>query len=380
MTTTGGSRGRRGSDADGVQRRVIPLVVVALVALLTGLTAGLARIGWPLPGVEGELMLRHGALMVVGFVGTVISVERAVAVRTRVAVAAPALSAGAAIALIVGVPPPVAPLLAAAAAVAYTATILTLVIRASTLPLQLMLVGGGCLAVAAIVWLAAGGLPRVVPWWIAFLVLTIAAERLELLRFQRVGRTALAGGAVALVLILAGPAVALGAPAVGSRMLGAGLVWAAAWLLVRDHARRGIWSDGMSRYVAIGLLWAYAWLGITGALLLVRGLTSAGWHYDAVVHAFFVGVVMSSILAHAPIIAPTITGLNIPFPRALYLPLVLLQGSLAGRLAGDLSMMGEVRRWSGLVQFVTILLLVVIIMRAVLAVRGRSAGPRQVGG
>jgi len=339
--------------------------VVALVSLLVGLAAGLARIGWPLPGVEGDLMLRHGALMVVGFVGTMIGVERAVAVRSRIAFAAPVFSAVAAVALVVGAPPPVAPLLAAAAGVAYTTAIATLLIRTSTLPLQLMLIGGGSLSVAAIVWFAGGGLPRVVPWWFAFLVLTIAAERLELLRFQRVPRGAMVAGGLALALIVVGPALALVAPAVGSRMLGAGLLFAAGWLLARDHARRGIRSDGLSRYVAIGLLCAYGWLAVTGALLLALALGTGGWEYDAVIHAFFVGVVISSILAHAPIIVPAITGLDIPFRREFYLPLVLVQTSLVGRIAADLLAMGEVRRWSGLVQVVAILLLIAVVLASV---------------
>lgn len=348
------------------QRRVVPLIMIALVSLLVGLTAGLARIGWPLPGVEGDLMLRHGALMVVGFVGTVIGVERAVAVRSRIAFAAPVFSAGAAVALIVGAPPAAAPLLAAAAGVAYTTAIATLLIRSNTLPLQLMLIGGGSLSVAAIVWSAGGGLPRVVPWWIAFLVLTIAAERLELLRFQRVSRGAVVAGSGALALIVLGPALALVTPAIGSRMLGAGLLFAAGWLLARDHARRGIRSDGLSRYVAVGLLCAYAWLAVSGALLLVFALgTGGGWGYDAVIHAFFVGVVFSAILAHAPIIVPAITGLDIPFRRAHYLPLVLVQTSLLGRIAADLLAMGEVRRWSGLVQVVAILLLIAVVLASV---------------
>ena len=49
--------------------RSAPFVLAAIGTLGAGLTAGLARLGWVLPGAAPSL---HGVLMVSGFFGTLI--------------------------------------------------------------------------------------------------------------------------------------------------------------------------------------------------------------------------------------------------------------------------------------------------------------------
>ncbi len=60
----------------------------ALAALLAGLWAGLVRIGWPRPRLYAPLPAAHGPLMVCGFLGTLICLERAVALNRGRACAA----------------------------------------------------------------------------------------------------------------------------------------------------------------------------------------------------------------------------------------------------------------------------------------------------
>ena len=55
-----------------------PLLLIALLTLLAATWAGLLRIGWLLPA-PGSLAASHGPLMVSGFLGTLIGLERAVA-------------------------------------------------------------------------------------------------------------------------------------------------------------------------------------------------------------------------------------------------------------------------------------------------------------
>ena len=83
--------------------RLIPLAAGA-GALLVGLWVGLVRLGLALPGGMPALAEFHSALMISGFLGTVISLERAVAIGRWWAYTAPVLSAIGAVALIVGAP------------------------------------------------------------------------------------------------------------------------------------------------------------------------------------------------------------------------------------------------------------------------------------
>ena len=61
-----------------------------------------------------------------------------------------------------------------------------------------------------------------------------------------------------------------------------------------------------------------------------------------------VGIVISMIFAHAPIILPAVSGVHIPFRRRFYLHLILLHASLALRLAGDLAGQAAWRAGGGL--------------------------------
>lgn len=83
---------------------------LAIGALLSGLWAGLLRIGWPIPPLSPRLLIEHGPLMVSGFLGTLISLERAVALSQvqqgrRVYFLVPLLAGLGAIALFLPVPP-----------------------------------------------------------------------------------------------------------------------------------------------------------------------------------------------------------------------------------------------------------------------------------
>lgn len=69
----------------------------------------------------------------------------------------------------------------------------------------------------------------------------------------------------------------------------------------------------------------------------------SGWRYDAMVHAIFAGFVLSMIVAHAPIVVPAVIGIAIVYRRVLYVPMALLQLSVAMRIVGDVLERGDVR-------------------------------------
>lgn len=85
----------------------LPLLALGMIALFAGLWAGLQRLGWDIPVLSPALPASHGPLMVSGFLGTLIALERAVALGRRWAYAAPLLTGLGGVSLIVGVGTPV---------------------------------------------------------------------------------------------------------------------------------------------------------------------------------------------------------------------------------------------------------------------------------
>src|SRR5574340_455088 len=92
-------------------RRLVRFVflVTALAALLLGLWTGLLRLGWVLPRLRPGLALAHGPLMVSGFLGTLITLERAVALGRPWTYAVPLVTAVGTLALMAGAGPVLAP-------------------------------------------------------------------------------------------------------------------------------------------------------------------------------------------------------------------------------------------------------------------------------
>src|SRR5690606_41366428 len=78
----------------------LPLLGISFLALLLGGGAGLQRVGWTISALNPALSIQHGALMISGFFGTLISLERAVALGRLWVYGAPALSALASLLLI----------------------------------------------------------------------------------------------------------------------------------------------------------------------------------------------------------------------------------------------------------------------------------------
>jgi hypothetical protein len=181
----------------------LPLLLLGMAALVIGSLAGLARLGVEVPALAQAQAGGHGALMVAAFFGTVISLERAVALRRLWPYVGP-LSAGlGGLALLAGTPAWVPPaLFALGGAVLTGASGLVLRQQPALYTVTLALGALGWLA-GHVVWLASGDPAAAVPFWIAFLVLTIAGERLELTRFlpPRLAASTLFAGLLTLVVV-----------------------------------------------------------------------------------------------------------------------------------------------------------------------------------
>lgn len=331
---------RQGQALHGLvnARPAVAGVLAACVAasLLAGILGGLLRVGVAIPGTAdagwtGRAALAHAALMMCGFLGTVIGVERAVAAKRRTAWLAPLLSGLAGLALLAGGAAIAGGLLVAAASVFVAVNVLLL--KRQRAGHTALLLAGAC------AWwignaLFAGQAPgnAVLPWWFAFLVMTIAAERLEMTRLMRRHAGAQPSLLVLLALLAGGAALSALRPAAGGVLFGAALLGLAAWLFTFDIARRTVRADGLPRYMAVCLLGGYAWLAAGG---VAWGAAALGWPArDAALHALGLGFIFSMMMGHAPVILPAVARVKLLFGAFFYVPLAALHASLLLRLAG----------------------------------------------
>jgi hypothetical protein len=353
--------------------RRIPLMAVGMASMACGTWLGLVRLGWALPLPWPDQLIAHGPLMVCGFLGTLITLERAVALGSPSGYAAPALIAAGALALELPAGP-FAPLLITAGSVALTAMFAALVRRQPALFMVTMAAGAVAWTIGNALWWNGAPIYRAVYWWLAFLVLTIAGERLELNRVLRPTPAVRAAFAAAVVLLLGGVVATVRWPEAGVRTMGAGLVAIAAWLLRHDVARRTVRQRGMTRYMAVSLLAGYIWLSFGGVAALATGVATPGLLYDATLHALFLGFVMSMVFAHAPVIFPALIRRPLPYRPRFYLHLGLLHLSVLVRVAGDLvDTLGRLRGWGGLLSAVALAVFVVNVARSIAAVQDGAA-------
>lgn len=328
--------------------------------LLAGLWAGLARLGWNLPQPGVGLPGAHGPLMIGGFLGGVIGLERAVALHRPWAYGASLFAVMGGLALLIGLPAHVGHALAAAASLFLVAIFVVLYRKQHAVFLATIGLGAFLWFVGNSLWHAGYPINRVVPWWIGFLVLTIAGERLELSRLIRLSVWSRAGFLSANGVFVLGLAVSLVTFDAGIRICGIGLLAVALWLFRYDIARRTVRQRGLPRFMSVSLLSGYFWLALGGLLwLLFADFFGAGAYYDAMLHAIFLGFIFSMIFGHAPIIFPSVTGFSMPFQESFYAHLVLLHFSLLLRIGGDLFMSMPARSWGGLLNALAILLFIV---------------------
>lgn len=342
-----------------------PLIALTMLALLAGMWAGLLRLGWRWPMLQPSLPISHGPLMVSGVLGTLIGLERAVALNRRWTYAAPLLTGLGALMLVVGLSGWPGPLLMTLGSLGLVAVFIVIVRRQPALFTVTMALGTLIWLMGNVLWLAGWGIHRVVLWWAGFLVLTIAGERLELARLLRLPGFVRAAFLATVSLFLAGLIVMIIDFDLGMRLTGVGMIALALWLLRYDIARHTIRKTELPRFIAACMLSGYIWLGVSGLMALIFSGVTAGLRYDAVLHALFLGFVFSMIFGHAPIILPAVLKVPLAFDRTFYAPLILLHLSLLLRVAGDLTGWVAGRQWGGLINVVVLLLFLANTARAV---------------
>lgn len=313
------------------------MLAAGVIALAAAMWAGLLRLGIQLPISPEHLPGAHGPLMVSGFLGTLISLERAVALGASWAYAAPMLTAAGAILLLTGTGAGAGPILIALGSLALALNFIVIVRRQRELFTIAMAVGAGAWFAGNVLWLAGWDIPDVVWWWAGFLVLTIAGERLELSRMRGPAKGARPVFLLSSALFLGGIVAAALGFAPGLRVMGAGMVGLGIWIMMFDVARRTIRFAGLPRFGAVNLLAGAFWLCMAGVFRALFPADLTIFEYDAILHSMFLGFVFSMIFAHAPIIFPAVLGKPLPFRRIFYIHVIVLQVSLVLRITGDLA-------------------------------------------
>lgn len=348
-------------------------MIPAAIALLAGLDAGLLLLGVIAPVTGGRLADIHGMALTIGFVGTLISLERATALKRWYGYFAPLLlGLGGVLLLIPAVPFPLAKAVLAVGAAAFVLIYIPLWQRQYDEALLTQLLAAGLALGGAIIWLGGAPMLQVLPWIFGFVVLTIAAERVELARITMgptAGSRVLAHGWA----ITAASAVSLVLPDAGFVLLGLVLLSLTVWLVKHDVARRTIRAKGVTQYMAACILAGYVWLA-AAAVLLLFGAPSNNQMYDAVVHAVMLGYTFSMIMAHATTILPSILAIRLPHNGFFWVPAIVLQVGVAVRLIGGDAAGVVIAKQIGGVLGVAALLLLLLTALVTAVVASRKQG------
>lgn len=369
-------------NAQSANKRSIPLLRLAIlipgaIGLLLGLDAALLLLDLPAPVTWDQLRDVHGLLLVLGAVGTLVSLERAVALKRWWGYLAPAGLGVGGLSLVARAPTVGSGLLFLIGSGVLVFVYVALWRRqpADAVVIQ---AGGAAMAVCAtLLWMGGVAVPVLLPWLGGFLILTVLGERLELARVAIPDRVA------AITTLLSGvfaatALVALLWPVPGYRLLGEALLALAVWMGLHDVARRTIRASGLTRFMAFCLLAGYFWLAGTSMIWLVAGPQLDGLGYDAAIHTIFLGFVMSMIMAHAPVILPAVLHVRLPYHPAMYAPAVLLHASLILRVVvGD--GFGVVWAWQvgGLLNVVAVLGFMAVAVWSAFTARTNAGSPRQ---
>lgn len=354
------------------------MMVLVAISLVSGVIGGLLRAGLSMPAVAAldwasQASGLHSALMVCGFLGTVIGIERAVALRAAWAFLVPlATSLGAACLLarqyVWGAA------LFECGALVFVCVNAVIVKRQSASHTWMLLLSAVVWVIGNSRFMLLGLSDGVLSAWFGFLVLTIAAERLEMTRLTRRhgGAQRWLWGIVA--AMVAGMLLMQRDPVMGGGLYGFALLALALWMGFFDIARHTVRSDGLSRYMAVCLLSGYAWLAVAGACWV--GYSQGLPCRDAALHALGLGFVLSMVMGHAPVILPAVARIKLHFDGRFYGPLCLLHVSLLIRLlAGSID--DQWRAWGSGLNAVAMVYFAITVISA--AVSWQRRHPRHPG-
>lgn len=314
----------------------IPILLMAIFCLVSALFSGLARLGIGVPILFLNATAFHSTLMIFGFFGTVIGLERAIASRLLWAYLAPLASGISGVLMLFGYQLFASSVGFIIAGTLFATATFVIFIKQPADYTFTLLVGAALWPIGNFIMFLTENQGSIVACGISFLVLTIAGERLELTRFLRptkYGKYLFL--AITLSILVTTIFSALGRSNY-DHFLGLSYCALAIWMFVFDIARRTIRKDGITRFVASCLLSGYVWLLVGGALWSDQ-FPDSPYQHDAAIHAITLGFIFSMVIGHAPIIFPAVMRVKIPYSWLFYLPLGALNFGLIARILGAMS-------------------------------------------
>lgn len=339
-----------------------PIMALAGLSLLLALVGGLQRMGLFMSVLPARVAFHHGGLMVSGFLGTLIAMERAVSLPIPGALTVPLLSGTGALLLILGFDPFVGVGLIVLASVGLIGLFVYIYYIQPSLHNSVLVLGALAWTGGNLLWWLGFPVYQLVNWWMAFLVFVIAAERLELNRLKKFGALQKGFFALGSGLVSLGLLGELSGFAPGPYVFAVGLLITAGWLFRNDMVRQMLSTSGERGYTGWCLVSGYVWLGLGGLIGLTVPEVTSGFYYDAYLHAVFLGFVFTMIFGHAFIIMPGVLNVTLVFHRWFYLPLILLETSLLARIGSDFLEHQLARQASGFTNALSIVLFLAMVL------------------
>ena len=335
----------------------LPFMMLAIVNLFAGMLAGLIRIGWDFP--VSSFSVHHGAIMVGGFLGTLILLEKVIPLKKKILFLFPVINALGLLILVPGFYQFGLSFLVIGALGLLLVFLIYLKRQRHDLSIMLMVVAAGCQIGGHITLISTQFYPMAFPWWMGFILFIIVGERVELSKFLPVTKQhkTLLVGFMSLFLV----GLCLPFHGIGKYLSGVALILIAIWLMRHDVISIAIKKNGLTRFSGTALLIGCINLLFTGLFLV--SLPDIPFAYDAIVHTFFLGFAFTMIFAHGPIILPGVLGFNVkPYHPLLYVPLISLVISLILRLLADTSVLPYfLRLWSGWISVGSIVLYFILL-------------------
>lgn len=337
-----------------LKKTIFLLLPIAIFSLLIGIYVGLLRIGWQLPIWHGMPISHHGVIMVGSFLGSLISLERVVTLKSKLPLLIPTIML-ASMPILLLQNSNLAFQMLILGSLGYAIISIQIAIKYKLAGDFLILSGAFFQLIANIVLYQTNSYPLAFAGWMLFLTFTIVGERLNLTRFLPVTKR----DKIELYVWLGLLVLSSGFYHFGLAILvGLSFIGIAQWLVRNDIALINIKKNGQFKFLGYALLGAYLWLFLSGIISLQR--IGNPFLYDALLHSFFVGFVLSMIMAHAPIIFPSILKINVkPYHPIFYVWLALLHIGLFMRVLGDFVQDGWLRKTGGLLNGLSFILFLI---------------------